>query len=499
MTDRLFPPAKPEEMGVSSKQILSFIRKAEDNGIMMHSMLLMRKNHVIAEGYYAPFTQDSKHRMYSVSKTFAGTAIGLLADEGRISLDDRVADYFEDKLPENPHPYIMDMRIRDLLKMSTAHPGSTTGVNDPDWAWTFFNKQPTHPPGTLFNYDTSGTYILDVIVERVTGQPFLEYMKDRMLRDLGFSEDAWCVKAPEGYSWGGSGVICTTRDAARLGLVYMGNGLIGETRYLSESFVREATTKQIDNSVSGHRNYIQGNGYGYQIWMLKDGGFGFIGMGMQLVICLPKHDLLFVCTGDTQGATSHYAGVMELLWSEIVEHLEADELPEDPEAAEELSAKLQSLKVICPLIGDANTPHADKINGKTYVLNPNPMDISELSVELDEDEGVLIMQKSGIEKRIAFGLDAYVHGAFPETHYFGDTIRKPSNREYRYMATARWTEDAKLVIRSYLIDDYFGNLTITLGWKGDEIGVAMQKTAEWFLNEYQGVAGGRFKESVPSD
>ena len=495
MKETLFTKTTPEAVGLSSRQVLSFLDKAEANGIMMHSMLLMRRNQVVAEGYFGPFTRESKHRMYSVSKSFVATAIGLLADEGRIGLDDRVADYFPDKLPEDPHPYIMAMTIRDLLKMATAHPQSTTGVQDPDWAWTFFNKKPTHPPGTLFNYDTSGSYVLDVIVERVTGQPFLEYMKDRMLRELGFSEDAWCVNAPEGNSWGGSGVICTTRDAARLALVYMNDGRLGGKQLLSEKFVREATTRQIDNSPSGHRNYIQGNGYGYQIWMLKDGGFGFIGMGMQLVICLPKQDLIFVCTGDTQGSTTHYAGVMELLWSEIVEHLEEGELPEDVAGAGTLEARLDGLEVVCSLIGESASVFAAEVDRRAYVLDPNPMEIESLELRLiDGDSGAvgeLVMQKGGEEKRIAFGMDRYVIGEFPETHYFGDTIRKPAGRKYRSMATARWTEEQKLSIRCYVIDDYFGNLTITLAWKGEEIAVQMQKTAEWFLNEYEGIAAGR--------
>ena len=71
-----------------------------------------------------PFTSDWMHRMYSVSKTFVNTAIGLLADEGRISLDDKICDYFKDKLPENPHPYIL-VAIRICLLVATTHAGST--------------------------------------------------------------------------------------------------------------------------------------------------------------------------------------------------------------------------------------------------------------------------------------------------------------------------------------------------------------------------------------
>ncbi len=486
----LFPIARPESMGISSKQILKFLEKAEDNGIMLHSVLMMRKGHVVAEGYYAPFTKDSLHRIYSVSKTFVSTAIGLLADEGRISLDDKVCSYFRDKLPDNPHPWILDMTIHDLLIMATPHVTPTYKPEDKDWAWTFFNTEPSHPPGTVFNYDTSGTYILNVLVERVNGKPFLEYMKDKMLRELGFSEEAWCIKAPEGNSWGGSGVICTTRDIARLALVYMNHGRIGGKQYLSEEYVKAATSRQIDNMTSGHRDYMHGNGYGYQIWMLKDGAYAFVGMGMQLAVCSPKHDFLFVGTGDTQGSLQVYSGIFELLWSEIVEKLHSDPLPEDEASARRLEEKLRALRVVNPLIGKSSSPWQEKIDGRTYALKSNPMGIDRLRVEFNGNIGTLVIETRGQEKRISFGMEEYVEGFFPQTNYYGDTIGTPKGEMYKCMAVARWTQENKLVIRCYIIDDYFGNLTITLGFKDKELGLCMTKTAEWFLEEYEGCTGG---------
>ena len=486
----LFPAGSPESMGISSKQILKFLEKAEDNGVMLHSVLMMRKGHVVAEGYYAPFPKNSMHRMYSVSKTFVSTAIGLLVDEGRISLDDKVCNYFQDKLPDNAHPWILDMTIRDLLVMATPHTTTTYKPEDKDWAWTFFNTKPSHPPGTVFNYDTSGTYVLNVLVERVTGKLFLEYMKDKMLRELGFSEEAWCIKAPEGNSWGGSGVICTTRDLARLALVYMNNGRIGGKQYLSEEYVKAATSRQIDNMASGHRDYMHGNGYGYQIWILKDGAYAFCGMGAQLAICIPEKDFIFICTGDIQGSSQVYAGIFELLWNEIVEQLHPGPLPEDEASAMRLEEKLRTLRAVNPLLGKSHSPWQENIDGRTYALEPNPMEINRLRVEFNGSEGVLILEMGGEQKRIQFGMEEYVEGFFPQTNYFGDTIGTPKGEMYRCMAVARWTQENKLVIRCYIIDDYFGNLTITLGFKDKELGLYMSKTAEWFLDEYQGFAGG---------
>jgi CubicO group peptidase (beta-lactamase class C family) len=487
----LFETSVPESVGVSSKHILNFLEKAEKNGVMLHSVLMMRRGKVIAEGYYSPFTQNTMHRMYSVSKTFASTAIGLLADEGRISLDDRVSGYFKDKLPGNPHPYILEMSIRDLLKMATPHTTTTYTEKDRDWVWTFFNTRPSHPPGTVFNYDTSGSHVLTALVERVTGRPFLEYLKDKVLRDLGFSESAWCIKAPEGYSWGGSGVICTTRDTARLALLYMNKGRIGDRQYISEEYVQAAASRQIDNAVSGHRDYMHGNGYGYQIWILRDGAYAFCGMGGQLAICIPKEEFLFVCTGDIQGSAHYYAGIYELLWNEIVERLQPVALPEDEAAATQLMHKLNTLRVVNPLIGETCSPWQEKVNGLRYALDPNPMGIERIGVEFSGKEGTLFIETQEEEKCIKFGMEDYAEGYFPQTNYFGNTIGIPKGEMYKCIAAARWTQEDKLVIRCYIIDDYFGNLAITLGFKGEELGLNMTKTAEWFLDEYQGFAGGR--------
>ena len=86
-------------------------------------------------------------------------------------------------------------------------------------------------------------------------------------------------------------------------------------------------------------------------------------------------------------------------------------------------------------------------------------------------------------------------GTFPETHYFGDTIGTPSGKGYRYMAQAVWTEERTLVLRVYLIDMYFGNFTATFAFKGDEVALSMEKTAEWFLEEYQGFTAGKAESS----
>jgi CubicO group peptidase (beta-lactamase class C family) len=482
----------PEELGLSSKHVEGFIDTIEKERINLHSFIIMRYNKIGAEGYWKPFNENMLHRMYSVSKTFVSAAIGLLADEGRISLEDKIVKFFPDKLPKGGlQPYLADTTIKDLLIMATPYPTTTYGLRFDDWAWTFFNTPTTHPSGTIFKYDTSGTYVLNVIVERVTGMPFLEYMREGLLKHIGFSENTWCIKAPEGYTWGGSGVMATTRDLAKFATVFLNNGKFNGKQLISEKYVKEATTKQIDNNPES--TYSPWNyGYGYQIWIHDDGAFSFRGMGSQLALCYPKKDFLFVCTADTQGNAQGGRMIHEAVWHEIVEKLEDKELPQDSKAYNSLLERCSNLNPAL-VRGETTSKVLESINNVTYALKENPMEISEISVSINKDEGVLNYKNPRGEKKLYFGIGKYVECGFPETHYFGDTINKSANRMYKSINCAAWTEPHKLVIRSYIVDDHLGNLTISISFKDNMISVYMTKTAEFFLNEYMGIASGQVK------
>ena len=482
---------RPETVGVRPDWICDYVNEVEKRGLMCHSFAMVRHGQVFAQGYWKPFTADRLHRMYSVSKSFVSAAIGILCDEGRIHLDDRIVDYFPEQLPEHPESYILETTIRDMLMMATGHKCSTYGFVDMDWLKTFFqpHRPADHPPGMIFNYDTSASYVLDVLVERLTGKPYLEYLKDKMLRELGFSEDAWCVQAPEGYAWGGSGVECTTLDLARFALVFLNGGCVNGKQYISKEYVKAATSRQIDNGPSGHLDALHGHGYGYQIWMTKEGSFSFLGMGGQLAICVPQKDLLFVCTSDTQGRGTGYVEIFESFWHHIVERVEEEQLPMEDEAYKALQQKLEKLSCILPE-GVASSPMAEEINGVTYQLNPNHMCIKTVRFELNGNKGVLYYNTDRGAKQLDFAFGQYEEGEFPENHYSGKRINHPKGSGYHCMTAAGWTEPHKLVLRCYIIDDYFGNLTATFAFKGKQIGVRMMKTAENFLNEYEGFAGG---------
>lgn len=488
MESTLFTPAPtPESLGIPSQAILNFLQRIDAERINMHGFLLVRHNQIAAEGYWAPWSADRKHRMYSITKSFVALAVGMMIDEGRLSLDDRVAEYFPDKLPANLHPWLATSTVRDLLMMATAHSSTSYTRDDPDWVWTFFNKQPSHPPGTIFSYDTAATVVLTAIVETLAGKPFLDYMRPGFLDPIGVSKDGWCVRTPEGFSWGGSGAICTLRDLAKVALTCMNGGKWGESQLLPADYLAAATAKQIDNAIRGH------HGYGYQIWCERDGGFSFRGMGSQFAICMPEHDFLFTCIADTQGAPAGSA-IPEVMWEEIYPHLADAPLPEDRNAHAALTKKIEQLAIL-PLPGEIDTPLASEVNGVWYTLEKNLAGITRTRLTFNGNQGTWEYTNDQGDNVLHFGIGQMVGGKFPQRNYFGDQIGVVPGTKYACLASAAWVDERTLDLEIYITDVHLGGLRISFAFKGDEISLFMTKQAEWFLDEYEGFAGGK-KESA---
>ncbi len=473
----------PESLGIPSQAISNFLQRIDAERIPMHGFLLVRHNKIAAEGYWAPWSAERKHRMYSVSKSFVALAVGMMIDEGKLTLDAQVANYFPDKLPTKLHPWVAGSTVRDLLMMSTAHSSNSYTRDDADWVWTFFNKAPSHPPGTIFAYDTAATVVLTAIVEQLAGKPFLDYMRPRFLDRIGFSADAWCVRTPEGGSWGGSGVICTLRDMASVALACLNGGLWGAERVLPEAYVHAATAKQIDNSISGN------DGYGYQIWCEKENGFSFRGMGGQYAICFPDKEFMFVCIADTQGAPTR-STIPDVMWEELYPHLADAPLSEAPAAHAALAAQIEQLAIL-PLPGSPDAQVAAAVNSAWYALEENPMGITRMRLSFNGDQGTWEYTNGQGDNVLHFGIGRMLDGKFPQRNYFGAQIGVIPGSEYECLASAAWIDEQTFNLEGYITDNYLGGLRISFALKEDEIGVFMTKQAEWFLDEYSGFAGGK--------
>ena len=482
-----FPVCTPEEAGIPSAALISYLRALKRQRVCLHSFLLIRHGKIAFEANWAPMKSTELHRLYSVSKSFVSVGIGLLASEGKIRLDDRVIDYFPDKATAHPHPYAAKATIRDMLRMSSLFDDQPyDGAKDLDWISCFFNTKPQHESGMVHCYDTMATVLCTAIIERTTGQTLLDYLRPRLLDPIGFSDDAWCVQTPCGMSWAGSGIMASARDLAKFANVVMHYGEFEGRQLLPRDYMIEATSYQISNMVNSAT--IQ-HGYGYQFWRFPENGFGCVGMGSQRANCLPERDLDFVTTGDTQELQQRQYAAYDLFYDLLLPQMKDEPLPVDENAAAELRALTENLS-IQTVPGSASCPTMDRVNGKTYRMDPNPMGIKQLRFDFDGGEGVLSYENARGEKKLRFGLCRQVVDFFPETHYSGRRIGEPKGTPYRCAASAAWDEAGALVLYCYIIDDYFGTLKIAFAFGEESVTMYSSKVAEWFLDDYVGSASG---------
>ena len=477
-------PATPESQGVPSEAISAFMDDLARNNLNMHSFLLVRNGKTLAECYWPFFSADKKHRMYSVSKSFTAAAIGMMIDEGRISLDDKVADFYPEYLPDDPNPFILQATIRHLLMMATFNESTSYNQYDYDWVETFF-KDPRrkHEPGKIFSYDTAATVVLCDIVEKLNGKPILDYMRP-VFDEIGISQDIWCILAPDGRSWTGSGIMATTRDLARFAFLCLNKGAWNGKQLISSEYMEAATSAQIDNSSrTGSELRF---GYGYQFWCLRDGGFACNGMGSQLALCLPSKNLMLITTADNQAIANGTEPIIEAFFR-LAAKIEKSTLPNNKEALRILEDQIANVATPMP-VGKKTTPKAAQFSGKRYAMEEYRMGIKWMSVDVTPEKCTLHYENSTGEHRIILGMREYFFQKFPEKYYGRQIGNKDTN--YDTIATGAWEDDNTLSGLIYSIDDHLGSIRLTLSFANGKLQVEMSKVAEFFFDAYQGTCIG---------
>ncbi len=485
----IFREVTPESCGIESSRILDFLEYLEDSGLSTHSVLMMKDDAVFAEAYWKPFDKDFCHRMYSQTKSYVGVAIGLLIEEGKLSLDDKVYDYFKGELATEPSDYLKAQTVREMLTMTTA----TTkydrwfGSKAKDRVQNYFvYNEAKKPAGTTWYYDSAGSQILGTLVERVSGKSLFDYLTEKVFCHLGTFKTAEILKARGGDSWADSALLCTPRDMASFARFVMHGGTVDGKYIMNEAYLREATSPLRDNCEGGFESQTA-QGYGYQIWCIKD-GFGFLGMGNQDTFVIPGKQLIFTITSDNQGFAPSRQLILQGYRHMIAKHVKDAPLLENPEAYKKLLNYIDGLK-LASVSGKKTVPFADKIQDKTFVAEENSLGFEKFSLHFDADKGgeLRYTNKSGA-KVLPFSMCENTFTTFPEEGYSnGVGGEYTKGFFYKCASSAAWREEQKLQLRVRIIDRYFGNLCIIFSFKDPDLAVVTAvKTAEDFLEEYQG-------------
>jgi len=204
-----------------------------------------------------PYAAETPHVLYSLSKSFTSTAVGLAVAEGKLSIDDELLKFPEDATPA-PTDNLKAMRVRDLLCMSAGHETAVrlAETNEFSWTKTFLAHSVPHKPGAHFLYDTPGTYMQSAIVQKVTGLTVLDYLRPRLFEPLGIENPTWGT-SPQKISLGGYGLNIRTEDIAKFGQLYLQNGRWQGTQLVPAAWVEAATARQTSNGSNPKSDWEQ--------------------------------------------------------------------------------------------------------------------------------------------------------------------------------------------------------------------------------------------------
>ena len=195
-------------------------------------------------------------------------------------------------------------------------------------------------------------------------------------------------------------------------------------------------------------------------------------------------------TSDNQGKQPDAIRVItSAIKRNLLEKSEEKVLASNKSAFDSLSKKIECLSLMMPK-GERRSNCEKSIEGVTYKLIENPMNWEWVRFSFGEKEGTVYYKNSRGEKALKFGYGEYVEGELPENHYSGDTIGTPLGRGYKYLGVGVWPEKTHLLLRFNVVDDYIGNFVGSFAFTGDRIGFRLSKTAEGFLDDYEGLAGG---------
>jgi CubicO group peptidase (beta-lactamase class C family) len=388
------PRSSPEAQGVSSAAVLSFVEAANRTIDSLHSVMLLRHGQVVAEGWWSPYDANAPHALYSLSKSFTSTAVGLAIAEGKLGLDDPVLKFFPEDAPAEPSANLKAMRLSDLLRMSTGHQTEPRRTPDQPWTRSFLAQSVPFKPGTHFLYNTSATYMLSAAVQKATGQTVLDYLRPRLFEPLGIDRPTW-ESSPQGITTGGFGLSIRTEDIAKFGQLYLQKGQWHGKQLVPAAWVEAATARQTSNGSNPKSDWDQG--YGYQFWRCRNGAYRGDGAFGQFCVVLPEQDAVIAITSGVRDLQS----VLNVVWDKLLPAFKPGPLPPDDTARTKLDRALKGLSLRPPQ--GSGTPTV--ASGKRYAFPANDRKLEALSLESNGSNGVttLVARIDGVERRIDCG------------------------------------------------------------------------------------------------
>ncbi|MES2519807.1 MAG: ChbG/HpnK family deacetylase [Bacteroidota bacterium] len=470
------PRSTPEAEGVYSEGIVNFIDAISKSKHEFHSFMVLRHGKVVAESWWNPYRADLKHTMYSTSKSFTATAIGFAVTENKLTVNDKVISFFPDDLPADISPNLAELRVKDLLTMSVGHekePTSIVATSD-NWVKEFLKTPIKYQPGTKFLYNSLATYMLSAIVQKVTGQKIIDYLKPRLFDPLGITGIDWEID-PKGINTGGWGLRLKTEDMAKFGQLFLQKGIWKGKQILPAAWIEEASTMKIMQNPDAPQakkdssDWLQG--YCYQMWRCRNNGFRADGANGQYIIVLPEKEVVIAVTAEAPDMQ----GEINLIWKYLLPAFQPKKLPSNTNLLASLKEKEATLALIIPAKNALPTQES-KISGKTFGIISNDKTLVGVVFDFKNESCLLSLKTDSTTHQISFGSGKWDIG---ETTKFGPYLvaGAKANRvglaRFKVAGSYTWKDENTLELTLRYIESPHTE-TIICSFEGDKVSLDFQ-------------------------
>jgi CubicO group peptidase (beta-lactamase class C family) len=379
---KMWGVSTPEEQGMDSRAVARLI---DDVGTYKQdSVLIVRNGKIVADAYYAPYVAGIRHDLRSVTKSFLSTMIGVLVQQGKLeSVDRPVLDFFPDRTIANLDERKKAITVQNLLDMASGiawvervHTPDETLPRmyaSPDPTGFVLDQPMSDPPGEKFYYKGGDPYLLSALVNKLTGQNALEYARKELFAPLGITDVRWAPVDKQGVVTGEAGMHLTPHDMARLGYLYLRDGVWDGMRIIPSAWVERARSGKLATSFGRYANLW---------WSIPDkDAFMALGRHGQFIVVLPKLDVVAVITGVVPDGEKRYP--LPALIDQIVAAVKSDKpLPSDPEGEAALSASLlKAATEKATPVGPASDL-VDAVSNRTWRFSDNELRIRAVGLKL---------------------------------------------------------------------------------------------------------------------
>jgi len=420
MSTHQLPHSTPAAQGIDPAAIAAFIDAIEANKLELHSFILVRHGHQIAQGWWHPYQADLPHMLFSLSKSFTSTAVGLAVNEGLLTVEDQLISFFPEDLPATVSDNLAAMRVRHLLTMTTGHAEDTLNrtvrATDQHWVKKFLSLPVEHEPGAPFIYNSGATYMLSAILQKRTGQPLVDYLRPRLFDPLGIDYAVW-ESCPRGINTGGWGLNITTDAIARFGQLYLQQGRWQGQQLIPADWVAAATAAQTANNGD---NPDWREGYGYQFWRCRHNAYRGDGAFGQYCLVMPEQDAILAMTSGV----GNMQAVLDQVWEHLLPAMQDAPLAVEANAQERLGQKLATL-ALPTVTGAATAPAAAAASGQRFTFpdqpksdDPRDLPLKSIAFTFDEAQTLCHLEDSTGHYTIACGDGEWITGT---TSYYQPT------------------------------------------------------------------------------